>query len=102
MKITLSQLRRIIREALEEEAWPPGRWYPGTGESVSDEEMDTVGRGGMGLKDVEEEENGFALGEAKKKRSGSKGLWANIKAKRDRGKPPAKPGEEGYPKTLDI
>lgn len=32
----------------------------------------------------------------------NKGLWANIHAKRKRGEPPAKPGEKGYPKTLDI
>jgi hypothetical protein len=32
----------------------------------------------------------------------NKGLWANIHAKRKRGERPAKPGEEGYPKTLDI
>ena len=31
-----------------------------------------------------------------------KGLWANIRAKRSRGEKPAKPGEKGYPKTLDI
>ena len=31
-----------------------------------------------------------------------KGLWDNIHAKRKRGEPPAKPGEEGYPKTLDV
>jgi hypothetical protein len=31
-----------------------------------------------------------------------KGLWANIHAKRKRGESPAKPGEKGYPKTLDI
>ncbi len=30
------------------------------------------------------------------------GLWANIHAKRKRGERPAKPGEKGYPKTLDI
>jgi hypothetical protein len=33
---------------------------------------------------------------------GRPGLWANIHAKRKRGERPAKPGEEGYPKTLDI
>ena len=32
----------------------------------------------------------------------NKGLWANIHAKRKRGERPAKPGEKGYPKTLDI
>jgi len=30
------------------------------------------------------------------------GLWANIHAKRKRGERPARPGEKGYPKTLDI
>ena len=36
---------------------------------------------------------------AEKKRMG---LWDNIHAKRKRGEPPAKPGEKGYPKTLDV
>ena len=31
-----------------------------------------------------------------------KGLWANIHARRKAGKPAKKPGEKGYPKTLDI
>ena len=31
-----------------------------------------------------------------------KGLWDRIHAKRKRGEPPAKPGEKGYPKTLDV
>ena len=31
-----------------------------------------------------------------------RGLWDNIHAKRRRGEPPAKPGEEGYPKTLKV
>lgn len=35
---------------------------------------------------------------AEKKR----GLWDNIHAKRKRGERPARPGEEGYPKTLDV
>ena len=38
------------------------------------------------------------LAEAKKK----KGLWANIHARRKAGKPRLKPGQKGYPKTLDI
>jgi hypothetical protein len=57
MKIRLSHLRRIIREALEEEAWPPGRWYPGFGEPVSDEEIETMGRAGLGREDIDEAEN---------------------------------------------
>ena len=32
----------------------------------------------------------------------NKGLWHNIHAKRKRGERPARPGEKGYPKTLDI
>jgi hypothetical protein len=31
-----------------------------------------------------------------------KGLWDNIHAKRKRGERPAKPGEKGYPKTLNV
>lgn len=31
-----------------------------------------------------------------------RGLWDNIHAKRKRGEAPAKPGEEGYPKTLKV
>lgn len=26
-----------------------------------------------------------------------RGLWDNIRAKRERGEPPAKPGDQGYP-----
>jgi len=36
------------------------------------------------------------------KEAKNKGLWANIHAKRKRGEKPAKPGDEDYPKTLDI
>ena len=35
-------------------------------------------------------------------KGGRPGLWANIHAKRARGERPARPGEKGYPKTLDI
>jgi len=31
-----------------------------------------------------------------------RGLWDNIHAKRKRGEKPAKPGDEGYPKTLNV
>lgn len=31
-----------------------------------------------------------------------RGLWDNIHAKRNRGEKPAKPGEKGYPKTLNV
>jgi hypothetical protein len=35
--------------------------------------------------------------EGDKVRQLKKGLWANIHAKRERGEPPAKPGDKGYP-----
>ena len=33
---------------------------------------------------------------------GKKGLWDNIHARREKGLPRKKPGQKGYPKTLDI
>lgn len=48
MKIRLSELRRIIRETLTQQGWPPGRWYPGTGEPVVDDEVHSMAHGGMG------------------------------------------------------
>lgn len=29
MKLRLGELKRLVREALDEEAWMPGRFYPG-------------------------------------------------------------------------
>lgn len=57
MKIRLSELRRIIREAILEQGWPPGRWYPGTGEPVSDDELHSVEHGGLaiGEEDLDED-----------------------------------------------
>ena len=40
------------------------------------------------------------LEERKKKRK--KGLWDNIRARRKAGKRRLRPGEKGYPKTLNI
>lgn len=57
MKIRLSELRRIIREAILEQGWPPGRWYPGTGEPVSDDELHSMEHGGLaiGEEDLDED-----------------------------------------------
>ena len=60
MKIRLSELRRIIRDTIEEQAWVPGRWYPGTGEPVSDDEVEAMGQSGLG----QEDEEGDDLNEA--------------------------------------
>lgn len=54
MKIRLSQLRRIIRETLEEQGWPPGKWYPASGEPVEDEEVHSMGHAGLGVPDDED------------------------------------------------
>lgn len=35
-------------------------------------------------------------------KEGSKGLWHNIHKRREKGLRPLRPGEKGYPKTLDI
>jgi len=48
MKIRLSELRRIIRETLSQQGWPPGRWYPGTGEPVSRDAIGLMGTAGLG------------------------------------------------------
>ena len=47
----------------------------------------------MGIKNPD-----LVVSEAKKK----KGLWYNIHKRRKAGKRPKRPGEKGYPKTLDI
>lgn len=51
---------------------------------------------GMMSVDVEDE----SMTEGKKKKK--KNLWANIRARRKAGEPRLKPGQKGYPKTLDI
>jgi len=56
MKIRLSELRRIIRETLVEQGWVPGRWYPGSGEPLSDEEVHSMEHGGLGVESEAEEE----------------------------------------------
>jgi hypothetical protein len=47
MKLTILQLRRIIREALDEQGWVPGRWDPSSGEPVDDEDKEKLGFGGF-------------------------------------------------------
>jgi len=55
MKITLTQLRRLIREVLEEEADVPGRWRAASGEPIGDEDLERLGHGGF-LYDLEEDD----------------------------------------------
>ena len=60
MKLTVAQLRRIIREALEEQGWVPGRWMPGTGEPVDREDLERLGNHGFldGLDETDGVEEG--------------------------------------------
>jgi hypothetical protein len=98
MKITIANLRRLIREALTtEEADVPGRWRASNGEPVDDEDMERLGTGGFEFPVDSEEE--FLVPEGDNKKPG---LWANIHARRKAGKRPKRPGEKGYPKTLDL
>ena len=57
------------------------------------------------IKDIVKEELTaylMRLAIAENKKKGSKGLWHNIRKRRKEGKPRLKPGQKGYPKTLDI
>lgn len=47
MKISVRQLRRLIREALREEADVPGRWRASNGEPVDSEDLERLGYGGF-------------------------------------------------------
>ena len=55
----------------------------------------------MALEPEHEHSSMLDLEEGKKKKGG-KGLWHNIHKRRKAGKRPLRPGEKGYPKTLDI
>jgi hypothetical protein len=46
------------------------------------------------------QESETSLPEGKKKKKNT--LWGNIRARRSAGKPRLKPGQKGYPKTLNI
>ncbi len=42
MKLKLRTLRKLVREALSEQAWVPGRYYPSTNEPLSGDEQDKL------------------------------------------------------------
>ena len=54
-----------------------------------------------GCIEAKSEEGSSPVVEARKRKK-KRGLWANIHARRKAGKRPKRPGEKGYPKTLDI
>lgn len=58
MKIRLSELRRIIRSVLEEQAAVPGALVPGSSGPVSDKKITSMGAGGLGVgkDDLDEDE----------------------------------------------
>lgn len=47
MRITLFELRRIIREVLTEESWKPGRFLPNN-EPLDPDEIELMATGGLG------------------------------------------------------
>lgn len=48
MNIRLSELRRIIRDTLNEQGVVPGSWGPGSGDPATDEDVESMGKGGLG------------------------------------------------------
>lgn len=50
MRITLFELRRIIREVLTEESWPNGRVLPNS-EPMDPDEFALMATGGLGRRD---------------------------------------------------
>jgi len=56
MKIRLSELRRIIREVLEEQGDVPGHLSPGSSGPMSGEKMHSTEHGGMGVRHEEEDD----------------------------------------------
>jgi len=55
--------------------------------------------------DLEDEDEEYEIAEGRKrkgKKKKKKGLWDNIRDRREKGLPRKRPGEKGYPKTLNI
>lgn len=57
MKLRLSELRKVIREIIEEETWMPGRWMGSANEPLSVEDLELLGSQGFLEDNVEDEEN---------------------------------------------
>jgi len=45
MKLSVKQLRKIIFEAMNEDAWMPNKWMPTSGEPVSKNDAEKLGEG---------------------------------------------------------
>jgi hypothetical protein len=55
MKLRLSELRRVIREIIEEETWMPGRWMGSVNDPLDVEELEMLGSQGYIEEDLEDE-----------------------------------------------
>jgi|688.fasta_scaffold01425_32 hypothetical protein len=55
MKLRLSELRRVIREIIEEETWMPGRWMGFVNDPLDVEELEMLGSQGYIEEDLEDE-----------------------------------------------
>lgn len=81
---------------VEWEAHKAGHWEEDETEDYEDESEEDY------EEELEDYEDKFVDFEDEDDLDEGKGLWHNIRAKRARGERPAKPGEKGYPKTLDL
>ena len=69
------------------------------------QELEEAGRCWTGYKPVKGKKPyspGSCVKEEDEQLEEKRGLWDNIHARRKKGLPPKKPGEKGYPKTLNI
>ena len=75
------------------------RWYKDQPEWGTPESSKKAKKCTPGQEDVKEESDTHITKDGKRAK---KGLWYNIHQRRKKGLPPKKPGDEGYPKTLNI
>ena len=98
MKSGFMKMPDYARKKFDEEEYKPHYMYKGDKKvyAKKKEEHEKLKKQGYDHDDpkTKKDEN---LEEGKKK-----GLWDNIHARRKKGLPPKKPGQEGYPKTLNI
>ena len=69
------------------------------------QELEEAGRCWTGYKPVKGKKPyspGSCVKEEDEQLEEKRGLWDNIHARRKKGLPPKKPGQKGYPKTLNI
>ncbi len=92
-----SELNEKVMDGQERENHPFVTVMP-TGDENLIQAMKQMGKG---IKDKKDQMQG-QMKENVQNLEEKKGLWDNINAKKKKGKPPAKKGDENYPETLNI